>query len=63
MYTIAIIERIAEDGSPVRGPETPLPLGLPLGDGGDHYIVYEPGDTLPDGRVVEGSAVADGGGS
>ena len=48
MYTVKIIERVAEDGAIVRGPETPLPLGHQLGDGGDCYIVYEPGDVLPE---------------
>ena len=48
MRTIKIIERATEDGEVVRGPETPLPLSaLPIGDGGDHYIIYEPGDEIP----------------
>lgn len=46
MYTIKIIEKTADDGSTVRGPETPLPVDKQLGDGGDCYIVYEDGDVV-----------------
>lgn len=48
MKLIPIVERVAEDGATVRGPAEPMPFtGLPIGDGGDHYIVYELGDDLP----------------